>query len=372
MNFKNISLPEVYMESQDFRFFINWINTSLDKIKYDIENLYDLYDPLKCPDWLLWMLGETIGFRYDNRLNTAFNRLVTLYFMSLIRNKGSKDGVTLAAEVNLAQFNLIEQGKQKDILNNRLEDTSIPVNAAYVTPHTDKGYIDVVYFSEEIPIDACIEYVRPLGMYLFQYAGVRCDARTKVSIDARLANTNDMYTGLGPTHVGHYRRADYAKMQKMNNEAEHEINRQDSRHDVYYRNIKAEKQPDPNINPGYRALYSLQLCNNMEIVKAMLPSIFDLGYQPQTDKMEFDIHYINEPYQDKPVVNLRYNKPLDDSFNEDIHTIDDDRTYETIKPQPAVNPRVIQLGDAIALNTQNTEYTHINDDGDIEKSDGRY
>lgn len=378
MNLKNISLPEVYMESQDFRFFVNWFNTCIEKTKYDIENMYDLYDPLRAPQWLLWMLADTVGFRYDNRLPASFNRLVIMYFMSMIRNKGSKDGVTLAAEVNLAQFNLIEQGKEKDILNNRLEDTSIPVNAVYVTPHTDKGYIDVVYFSEKKPVDACIEYVRPLGMYLFQYAGVRFDARTKVSIDARLTNTADMYTGLGATHVGHYRRTDYARMQKMFNEPEREVNINDRRNPVYYRNSEAEGQPDSNINPGWRALYSLQLCNNVQIVKSLVPSIFDLGYEPQTAGMEFNVDYIssdkdkNYMYNDKPVVNLRYNKPLDDSFNDDLHTIEEDRTSDSIHPQPAVNPRVIKLGDAISMNDDNTSYTHVNEEGEIELGDGKY
>ena len=378
MNLKDIPVPEVYKESADFRFFLNWFDSCLEKIQYDIENLYDLYDALKCPSWLLWMLGDTVGYRYDDRLPCSFNRLVILYFMSLIRNKGSKDGVTLAAELNLAQFNIINQGKLKDIWNNRVDDTSIPVNSVYVTPHTSEGYIDVVYFSENIPIDACIEYVRPLGMYLFQYSGVRCDSRTKISIDARLTNTNDMYVGLGPTHVGHYRRADYARMQKMLDEPNHKINREDSRHSVYYRNSKAEKTADPNINPGYRALYSLQLCNNVEIVKSMIPSIFDLGYQPQLADMQFDIDYIssdknpNYMYNDKPVVNLRYNKPLDDSLEDDVHVVDEFRTVDSIHPQPAVNPRVVKLGDAISMNDTNTSYTHVNKDNEIELGDGKY
>lgn len=378
MNLKAIPVPEVYRESADFRFFLNWFSSCLEKIQYDIENLYDLYDALKCPSWLLWMLGDTVGYRYDDRLPCSFNRLVILYFMSLIRNKGSKDGVTLAAELNLAQFNIINQGKLNDIRNNRVDDTSIPVNSVYVTPHTSEGYIDVVYFSENIPIDACIEYVRPLGMYLFQYSGVRCDSRTKISIDARLTNTNDTYAGLGPTHVGHYRRADYARMQKMLNETNHEINREDSRHSVYYRNSKAEKTADPNINPGYRALYSLQLCNNVEIVKSMIPSIFDLGYQPQLADMQFDIDYIssdknpNYTHNDKPVVNLRYNKPLDDSLKDDVHVVDESRTVDSIHPQPAVNPRVVKLGDAISMNDTNTSYTHVNKDNEIELGDGKY
>ena len=214
MKVSDIAVPEIYKSSADFRFFLKWIELAMERPRHDTENIVDLYDPLRCPEQLLWMLGDTVGYKYDDRLPAAFNRLVLLYFMSMIRHKGSKDGVTLAAEVNLAQFNILEYGKQSDILHNRLEDTSIPVNSVYVTSHPDDGYIDVVYFSEKKPTDACLEYVRPLGMYLFEYAGVRYDGRTKISVDARLTNSNELNTSVGPTRVGHYRRDDYARMQK--------------------------------------------------------------------------------------------------------------------------------------------------------------
>ena len=201
MRISEIPVPEVYKESADFRFFLKWFENALQKVRYDTENILDLYDPLRCKSELLWMLADTMGFKFDDRLPVAFNRLVLLYFMSMIKNRGSKNGVMLAAEVNLAQFNINEYGKQNEILYDRLEDTSIPVNAVYVTPHVEEGYIDVVYFSAEKPVDACIEYVRPVGMYCFQHAGVRVDSRTKISIDARLTNINEVYTTAGPTRV---------------------------------------------------------------------------------------------------------------------------------------------------------------------------
>lgn len=228
MDIKDLAIPEVYRESADFRFFLKWFSECLSRTTYDTENFFDLYDPLRCPEDLIWALADTMGYKFDSRLPASFNRLVLLYFMSMIRNRGSKDGVTLAAEANLAQFHILmdaagytdEDGNEvpgKDILYNRLEDTSIPVNSVYVTPHTESGFIDVVYYSTRVPTDACIEYVRPLGMYLFQHAGVDFHARTKISIDARLTDERDR-TGLsdnfGPTQVGHYTRYDYSSLQK--------------------------------------------------------------------------------------------------------------------------------------------------------------
>lgn len=476
MQFSDVSIPEVYKESSDFRVLLQWFAQCLTRIKFDHENMFDLYDPLRCPDKLLWMLADTMGFKYDSRLPTSFNRLVLLYFMSMIRNRGSNDGVTLAAETNLAQFNLdmvANQGYEdesgnwvepKDILNNRLEDTSIPVNSVYVTPHVEEGYIDVVYFSTKLPIDACIEYVRPLGMYLFQTAGVRLDARTKVSVDARLTNLNDLNISIGPTHVGHYRREDYARLQKVLNQnipeggnsmsgytvkpkyvtdkeeyldpstgtkktrivirsVEYNIAGPDGtaipglvfgteaealaeipkysqvdlahiRNSVYYRNSKYEKEPNEEINPGYRTLYSLQLANNEQIVKSLLDPYFSLGYGPQDVDVTYPDSYLKDGYVDKPETNqstqpatmawnLRYNRDYEekvvegDSDKPQAYTVDADRTKSIIEPRPAVNPIAAKLGDAISMhqsldtNTNtykddNTIYTKVvtNDDKD--------
>lgn len=334
-----------------------------------------MYDCLRCPKNMLWMLADTIGYKYDDRLPSAFNRLVLMYFMSMIRNRGSRDGITLAAEVNLAQLRILADGAQKDIMYDRLEDTSIPVNAVYVTPHTDKGYIDVTYFSTKVPIDACIEYVRPVGMYVFQNAGVRYDARTKLSVDAKLTDLANLGMSIGPTHVGHYRRDDYARMQRIEDDGSNT----DTRHPVYYRNSKYEQSPDVYINPGYRALYSLQLCNNEQIMKSLgIEPIFSIGYGPQSSTDRYTDDYIQYPqqdhYQDGRVVrgkpyNLRYDYAAEQAAGPDVYTVDlsdNPAKLNPVKLKPAVNPIMHSVGDAISLNSDNTEYTEVKTDGSID------
>lgn len=374
------------MESSDFRFFCDWFEKAIERYRFQTENFFDLYDPLRCPEELVWALADTMGYKFDNRLPVAFNRIVLLYFMSMIYNRGSRDGITLAAQTNLTQFNIlrrargyterIDTGKEiiekvhepNDILYNRLEDTSIPVNAVYVTVHTPKGYIDVVYFSDQIPLDACIEYVRPVGMYCFQHAGVRFDAKTRVSIDARLTDTRDVGMSFGPTHVGHYRRRDYASMQLTRQKLDetepvfrvrripnapsgkyyiqeqldngtwttvfgpfkserrakahfdaHIIDLRHNRENVWYRNRDSESgvftPPSSTapaefkytldgesyyMNPGYRSLYNLQLCNNEQIMQSLFKEpIFSLGLGPQDFHIkDYADDYIKYPYRD--------------------------------------------------------------------------
>ena len=363
MKFSDIPVPEVYTRSADFRFFLKWIELCLSKVQYDIENMIDLLDPERCPANLLWMLGDTKGYKYDDRVSTAVNRLVILYFMSLIRNRGSKTGVMLGAELNLAQFNLNDYAKENPAYEDRIADTSIPVNSAYVTAHTEKGYIDIVYFSEEIPTDVCIEYVRPIGMYCFTHAGVRVDARTKISVDARLTGLDDLKLSIGPTRVGHYRRADYASMQKMVDEQGHiDMTR---RKPVYYRNSDYEGQPHYAIEPGFRTIYSLQLCNNEHMVKALLPSmkerdpIFSIGYGPQKVGITYPDNYLKRP--DRPEYNLRYDKALDESITRDVYVNDANRTTSIVNAKPAVNTVMGRQGEAISMSADNHKYTKWNE-----------
>lgn len=311
MNILDIPVPAVYREeSADFRFFQKWFQVALSKVQYDTEEFFDLFDPLRCPEPLLWMLGDTMGYKYDPRLSTAFNRLVLVYFMSMIRLKGSKDGVTLSAQVNLDQFHLQDEAEQNHILNNRLDDTSIPSNSVYVEPNVEKGYIDLVYFSDELPVDACLEYTRPVGMYLVPHAGVRYDAKTRLTIDARLTDTRDLNISIGSTHVGHYSKDDYSRMQRLelsdldedgnvkNTEGKPRYQRDsvvyeklsDTRQPVWYRNSKYEIEPKAYINPGYRALYSLQLVNGDAVTRSLLRNTDSVNNLTVDDVGTFDIN----------------------------------------------------------------------------------
>lgn len=363
MEIKNIPIPEIYKSSSDFRFFVDLFECSLSQLNYDTENLSDCYDPLRCKSSILWMLAETLGYQLDDRLPIAFNRLVLLYFMSMIRNKGSKDGVTLAAEVNLAQFSILEYGKDNEILYDRLDDPSIPVNSVYVTPHTKEGYIDVVYVSTDVPIDSCLEYVRPLGMYLFQSAGVRVDGKSKISVDARLTDSNNLGMSIGSTHTGHYRREDYARIQKtftdMNNP--NQVNESHNRRNTYYRNSDVELKPNNRSDSGYRTLCSLQLCNNSHIVKSTLKDpIFSLGYGPSDVVSVQPEGYIKQRTSNE--WNLRLDRTLESELSSDVYVSE---RSDGDKISPVVNPIMGKLGDAISMDTTNSKFTKVDSTGNI-------
>lgn len=365
MKIRDIPVPEVYSESYDFRILMDWVSECLTKIQADTENLIDLIDPERCPENLLWLLADTIGYRYNDEFYPSYNRLILLYFMSMIRNRGSRTGMMIAAETNLAQFPLMDPEEEIDA--NRLEDTSIPVNSVYVSEHPDMGYIDVVYYSESVPKDACIEYVRPLGMYCFTHAGVRVDSRTKVSIDARL--TDERYTGIpiGPTKVGHYRRADYASLQPVDYTSQPpEFT---PRRNTWMRNSQSEGDPwiIDSETAGLRSLFALQLCNNEHVVKSLLPSVegdfavFSLGKGPLDVSVTYPENYLK--MKDKDPFNLRVDPAAESSIGSAVTTLDEDRSQSVDWPAPSVNPPMATVGDAMAINAANTKYVVANPDG---------
>jgi hypothetical protein len=257
----------------------------------------------------------------------------------MIRYKGSKTGVTLAAEVNLKQKDINAYGAENDINYDRLDDTAIPANSVYVEPNIDAGCIDVVYFTDKKPIDSCIEYVRPLGMYCFQYAGVRIDSNTKISVDARLAFASDATGSIGSTRVGHYTRNDYARLQKTDT-----VNGvyTDTRSPVWSNSSTAPVDAEPTVDAGYRALSSLQMANNEHLVKSLFSKpIFDLGYGPTVDT-------ITEVDVTDPKYNLRYNKTTDDALKQPaVYTLDKDRESSYDYPKPKVDNIMMTLGDSL-------------------------
>lgn len=383
MRMLDIPVPEIYKSSSDFRFFMKWFATALEKTQYDIENFLDLYDPERCPKDLLWALADTMGFKYDDRLPTSFNRLVLLYFMSMIYNRGSRMGMMLAGEVNLAQLKILmlaqgytdengEVHEAEPILYDRLEDTSVPANSVFVSSNVAEGYIDVVYFSTKKPLDACIEYVRPVGMYVFQNAGVRFDSRTKISVDPRLTNDSDRALDYSPTFVGHYRRSDYASLQpvKLVDDPLHPGNKiqepTTKRQNVWYRNSKVEGQIPTEDYAGWRSLYSLQLSNNEQVVKALIDPIFSLGHSPfEGAPATVSDDYLNTP--DTPEYNLRYDITTDEQHTRKstaseyaFSVIDKDRSPRKSgkpTPVPAINPPMESTGDALFKEDSDGEFT---------------
>ena len=120
------------------------------------------------------------------------------------------------------------------------------------------------------------------------------------------------------------------------------------------------------LNPGWRALQSLQMCNNEEIVKSLIEPFFSLGYGPQDVDVVYKDNYLEK--RDDPQWNLRYDREAEETMKSDefgktktemppdVYTVDSDRIADgaVTAPVPAVNPIMGTIGDAISLNPGGT------------------
>lgn len=101
------------------------------------------------------------------------------------------------------------------------------------------------------------------------------------------------------------------------------------------------------MNPGYRSLYSLQLANNEHVVKSLVREIFDIGFGPQSVDTVYPDDYVRPRYQDKPLWNLRLNRQLEKEIDEQVYTIEDDKSKDILNPVPKVNGVMTKIGDHI-------------------------
>ena len=146
----------------------------------------------------------------------------------------------------------------------------------------------------------------------------------------------------------------------MFNETKGVVNSRHTRRLLYSRNSDAENRP--TIDAGYRALHSIQLCNNEHIVRSVLPDpIFSIGYGPQDVETTYGETSLRAK-EDKPW-NLLLDRDAEKNATPDVYTAEPNRTKDNVHPRPAVNPIMGKIGDAISFNKQNTKYTKVTDEG---------
>ena len=155
-----------------------------------------------------------------------------------------------------------------------------------------------------------------------------------------------------------------------------------TRNPSYYRNSDNEQATGATVGSGYRAFYSLQLCNNEHVVKANLPKIFGLQCHPEdiaSGRIEdtFKTHEApnivkrttTQDLFDRIPWNLAYDRAIDEAHTlsrqgpntSTIYDVSVVRGGTEAKPVPAVNPPihvdhtdgVRSLGDAISLGQHN-------------------
>lgn len=155
------NIPEVYAKERDMQVFTTLIDILLSCSKHDIDSLYRLYDAKECPEQFLPKLADTLNYKYNGADTVTANRKILDIFMTMMKYKGSKQGLLMAAALCLTSL---------DITSNNLEY----IDSDYITALQDldisvdyeNATITITYPNIYTQVRYLLDYVRPVGMYI--------------------------------------------------------------------------------------------------------------------------------------------------------------------------------------------------------------
>lgn len=100
-------VPDVYpRKSRDFQLFCAVFDMIFGELKYNIDSIRDVTDTTQCNERLLPLLQTKLGFFTKEKISGEDLRLILKAFPTIVRNKGSKTGITQAVQVYLKLMGL--------------------------------------------------------------------------------------------------------------------------------------------------------------------------------------------------------------------------------------------------------------------------
>lgn len=141
-------VPESYSDSRDYRVFLRLASILLSVLRDNISGTPLTYSAEDCPREMLSLLADMVGYKYVDSRDVESNRMIIKYFPHLIRYRGSRVGVKIAAALSI---NSMDEAPQNSL-------DSIIVEYDY------ENAIIKIYFPEtDILSRDLIEAVRPAG-----------------------------------------------------------------------------------------------------------------------------------------------------------------------------------------------------------------
>lgn len=153
-------VPEVYLESRDYKVFLRLLDMLYSDIKYDIDNWIKLYDPYETPIAFLPFLADFVGYDYSRKISITESRIIIDNFVQMLKNRGSKLSIQQMISV------IVNARCATDPNNEEYKSAVQQLSHLEIYFDYNNGIIQI-YFPRKIPyIRELIEYVRPIGCYV--------------------------------------------------------------------------------------------------------------------------------------------------------------------------------------------------------------
>lgn len=176
-------VPYVYKQSRDYQALCKILDLIINATKVDIDTFVNLLSPEKCPDHMLPLLADYVGYEYDNKESYDTNRLIIKYFPYLIHNRGSELGVKLATALTVNAAGGID-----DLMS--LENFKVEYSKK------DGKIIIYIYYPNYLSkIKDLIEVVRPAGVRCELVPAAPISSSENIDLEDKLSVNIDEYEG---------------------------------------------------------------------------------------------------------------------------------------------------------------------------------
>ena len=102
-------LPWVLRQSRDMQAMCKIFDLLLNSFKTNTDYWVSLIDFDSCPDNLLPLLASYVGYKYDYTESYDTNRLIIKHYPEMIRNRGSRLGMSLAMALSVNALGEIDK-----------------------------------------------------------------------------------------------------------------------------------------------------------------------------------------------------------------------------------------------------------------------
>lgn len=158
------NVPPVYMEeSRDFQLLLRLIDSTNQAVKFDIDSMLNIIDPMKIKSEFLNLYATKMGFFPRRTINEDTLRYILSAFPYLIKNKGNEAGIRGAVATILKAEKQPKAVEEVDVvINNNIESEDL-------SPYTVYIYIPVELDYNKIALEELLKYIIPTGYALRIY-----------------------------------------------------------------------------------------------------------------------------------------------------------------------------------------------------------
>lgn len=144
-------IPNIMRQSRDMQALCKLLDLLINNYKTNADYWTSLIDFDTCPDNLLPLLASYVGYKYDYTESYSTNRLIIKHYPEMIKNRGSKLGLSLATALSVNALGEIDKVEALAMFRIDYQKSD------------NKIYIYIYFPSNLSKIRDLIEVVRPAG-----------------------------------------------------------------------------------------------------------------------------------------------------------------------------------------------------------------